>query len=62
MRRQPCFAAIDVATRIDLAAGSMVFPYLEDGRGQMRHAIFHKAWLPEAAVDPIRNPAYVRMG
>lgn len=56
---QPCFVAIDMATRIDLAAGSVIFPYLEEGQDQVRYAIFHKAWLPEAAVDPMRNPAYV---
>jgi phage terminase large subunit-like protein len=56
---QPCFAAIDMATRIDIAAGSVIFPYREEGQDQVRYAIFHRAWLPEAAVDPMRNPAYV---
>jgi phage terminase large subunit-like protein len=57
-RGQPCFAAIDMAWRSDLAGGSLVFPY-EDDDGIVRYALFHKAWLPEAAVDPQRNPAYV---
>jgi phage terminase large subunit-like protein len=56
---QPCFVAIDMATRVDLAAASLIFPYRNDGEETVRYAIFHKAWLPEAAVDPNRNPLYV---
>jgi phage terminase large subunit-like protein len=55
---QPCFVAIDFAQRIDLAAASLVFPFVEDD-SVIRYAIFHKVWLPEAAVDPNRNPLYV---
>lgn len=55
---QPCFAAVDMAYRVDLAAGALIFPYEDEG-GTVRYAIFHKAWLPAAAVDPNRNPAYV---
>jgi phage terminase large subunit-like protein len=60
-RGQPCFAAIDMAVRVDLAAASLVFPFADDGDGPsvVRYAIFHKAWLPEMAVDANRNPAYV---
>jgi phage terminase large subunit-like protein len=57
-RGQPCFAAIDMAVRVDLAAGSLVFPYREDGDDAVRYAIFHQAWLPEKSVDPSRNPLY----
>jgi phage terminase large subunit-like protein len=59
-RGQPCFVAIDMATRVDLAAASLLFPYQNDGEDVVRYALFHKAWLPEAAVDPDRNPTYVR--
>jgi phage terminase large subunit-like protein len=55
---QPCYAAIDMATRTDLAAASVMFPY-EDDHGVIRYAFFHQAFLPEAAVDANRNPAYV---
>jgi phage terminase large subunit-like protein len=55
---QPCFIAIDMAMRVDLAAASLVFPFAEDD-GVIRYAVFHKAFLPEAAVDPNRNPLYV---
>ena len=55
---QPCFAALDMATRVDLAAASLIFPHQEDD-GEIRYAIFHQAWLPAAAVSVDRNPAYV---
>jgi phage terminase large subunit-like protein len=55
---QPCFVAIDMAVRVDLAAASLVFPYQSEDGGEVRYAVFHKAWLPEAAVDPDRNPLY----
>src|SRR5215831_12012 len=57
---QPCFVAIDMATRVDLAAGTILFPFREDGEETVRYALFHKAWLPEAAVDANRNPVYVK--
>jgi phage terminase large subunit-like protein len=56
---QPCFAALDMATRVDIAAASLVFPYREKDGGEVRYAIFHRTWLPEAAVRADRNPAYV---
>jgi phage terminase large subunit-like protein len=56
---QPCFCAIDMAMRIDLAAASLIFPYQEEADTNIGYAIFHKAWLPEAAIDPNRNPLYV---
>ena len=58
-RGQPCFVAIDMAVRVDLAAGTLLFPFRDEGDDTVRYAIFHKAWLPEAAVNPDRNPAYV---
>jgi len=56
---QPCFAAIDMAMRVDLAAASLVFPFCEDGENTIKYAVFHKCWLPESAVDPYQNPLYV---
>ena len=56
---QPCFVAIDMAVRVDLAAGTVMFPYHDEATDQIRYAIFHRAWLPRTAVDPNRNPAYV---
>jgi hypothetical protein len=44
---------------VDIAAASLVFLDQDESSSVIRHAIFHKAWLPEAAVDPMRNPAYV---
>ena len=58
-RGQPCFVAIDMATRIDLAAASLLFPFIDNPDDPVRYAVFHKAWLPEAAVDRNRNPIYV---
>ena len=59
-RRPPRFMGLDMATRIDIAAASLVFPYQDEGDSQVRYAVFHMAWLPQAAVDPNRNPAYVQ--
>jgi phage terminase large subunit-like protein len=56
---QPCFAALDMATRVDIAAASLVFPYQDDDEGPIKYAIFHQAWLPAAGVSVDRNPAYV---
>jgi phage terminase large subunit-like protein len=56
---QPCFAALDMATRVDIAAASLVFPYRDEGDGPVKYAIFHQTWLPEAGVSVDRNPAYV---
>jgi phage terminase large subunit-like protein len=56
---QPCFAALDMATRVDIAAASLIFPYRDDGSDLVKYAIFHKAWLPEAGVSADRNPLYV---
>jgi phage terminase large subunit-like protein len=58
---QPCFAALDMATRVDIAAASLIFPYRDDAdeTAQVRYAIFHKAWLPAAGIRADRNPAYV---
>jgi phage terminase large subunit-like protein len=56
---QPCFAALDMATRVDIAAASLVFPYREEDSDVVKYAVFHQAWLPAAAVNPDRNPAYV---
>jgi phage terminase large subunit-like protein len=56
---QPCFVGLDMATRTDLAAGSVIFPFAEEGESVIRYAAFHRAWLPEAAVDTDRNPLYV---
>jgi phage terminase large subunit-like protein len=56
---QPCFAALDMATRVDIAGAVLIFPYCDDGGSEVRYAIFHKAWLPEAAVNADRNPLYV---
>ena len=57
---QPCYVGLDMATRTDIAAGSVIFPFAEEGETVIRYAVFHKAWLPEAAVDPDRNPLYVQ--
>jgi phage terminase large subunit-like protein len=56
---QPCFAALDMATRVDIAAASLIFPYRDSDDGPIRYAIFHQAWLPEAGVSADRNPLYV---
>jgi phage terminase large subunit-like protein len=56
---QPCFVALDMATRVDIAAASLVFPYRDDGSEVVKYAIFHQTWLPEAGVSVDRNPAYV---
>jgi phage terminase large subunit-like protein len=55
----PCFAALDMATRVDLAAISLVFPFAYDGEEILRYAIFHQVFLPPAGVNADRNPAYV---
>lgn len=57
---QPCFAALDMATRVDIAAASLVFPYHDGEDAPVRYAIFHQAWLPTAGVDVNRNPTYVQ--
>ena len=56
---QPCFAALDMATRVDLAAASLIFPHYDATSGEVTYTIFHQAWLPAAAVNVDRNPAYV---
>jgi phage terminase large subunit-like protein len=56
---QPCFAALDMGTRVDLAAAALVFPYRDDGSEVIKYAIFHQVWLPEAGVSADRNPAYI---
>lgn len=56
---EPCYVALDMAARTDIAAGIVLFPYEADD-GKTSYAIFAKAWLPEAAVDGERNPLYVQ--
>jgi phage terminase large subunit-like protein len=56
---QPCFIAIDMAMRVDLAAASLIFPYMEERDTDVRYALFHKAWIPEASLDPHRQPLYI---
>jgi phage terminase large subunit-like protein len=55
---QPCFAALDMATRVDLAAAALIFPHQDGDDGTIRYAVFNQAWLPAAAVTVDRNPAY----
>jgi phage terminase large subunit-like protein len=57
---QPCFMGLDMAYRVDLAAASVIFPYQDENDNEIRYAVFHKAWLPVASVDPNRNPMYVQ--
>ena len=57
---EPCFAAIDMATRTDLAAGVIIFPRFDAETGLTSYAIFSQAWLPEGGVDAERNPLYVQ--
>jgi phage terminase large subunit-like protein len=60
LKGEPCFAGIDMATRIDIAAGVLVFPRFDAETALTSYAIFSTAWLPRAAVDPDRNPLYVQ--
>jgi phage terminase large subunit-like protein len=56
---EECFAAIDMATRIDIAAGAIIFPRRDpDDPQKVTYAAFAQAWLPEAAVDSERSPFY----
>lgn len=59
---EPCFAAIDMATRVDIAAGAVIFPRPDpddpDDPQKITYAVFTCAWLPEAAVDIERSPFY----
>ena len=57
---EPCFAALDMATRVDLAAGVLIFPRFDAETGLTSYAIFSQAWLPESGVDAERNPLYVQ--
>jgi phage terminase large subunit-like protein len=47
---KPCFVALDLSSKIDLAALSMLFPY-ENGRGETHYALFVNHYLPEEAAD-----------
>lgn len=58
LRGQPCYAALDMAARTDLAAGVLVFPI--DVDGETHYRVFAKTWLPDGAVDSDRNPLYVQ--
>jgi phage terminase large subunit-like protein len=57
---EPCFAAIDMATRVDIAACVLIFPRNDAATDTVSYAVFATAFLPEAAVDPERNPLYVQ--
>jgi phage terminase large subunit-like protein len=56
---QPCFIGLDMATRVDLAAVALVFPFQYDGEEALRYAIFHRVFLPKAGVNADRNPLYI---
>jgi phage terminase large subunit-like protein len=58
LRGQPCYAALDMAARTDLAAAVLLFPH--DVDGTTHYKLFARAWLPEAAVSADRNPLYVQ--
>jgi phage terminase large subunit-like protein len=57
---EPCFAAIDMATRVDLAACVLIFPRYDAATEITSYAVFSTAFLPQSAVDPERNPLYVQ--
>lgn len=57
---EPCFAAIDMATRVDIAAAVLIFPRYDAETDKTSYAVFSNAFLPDAAVDPERNPLYVQ--
>ena len=58
LRGAPCFAALDMAARTDLAAAVLLFPYEKEG--ETHYHLFAKTWLPKAAVNADRNPLYVQ--
>jgi phage terminase large subunit-like protein len=60
LRGEPCIAALDMATRTDIAAGVLLFPRPDPEGGETTYLLFSFAWLPEAAVDSERNPLYVQ--
>jgi phage terminase large subunit-like protein len=51
---EPCVLAIDLATRIDIAAAVQVF-YREQPDGQVHYFGFPTFWLPEAALESSKN-------
>jgi phage terminase large subunit-like protein len=57
MAGRVCYGAIDMATRTDLAGAVLVFPeHSNDPESDIR--VFAQAWLPRAAIDARRHPAY----
>jgi phage terminase large subunit-like protein len=55
---EPCFVGLDMGSRVDLAAGAVVWRRFGDD-GRPFYIVHAQCWLPAAAVDPQRNPAYV---
>ncbi len=55
---EPCFVGLDMGSRVNLAAGAVVFRrYAEDDKPY--YIIAAQCWLPQSAVNAQRNPAYV---
>ena len=50
---QKCYIALDLASKIDVAAQSLIFP-MENGK----YARFGRYWLPESTVDDPSNEHY----
>ena len=55
---QDCHLGLDLASRTDLAALSLVFPSQDLETGRTRYAVFARCYVNEAAVTEARNPSY----
>ncbi|WP_431266894.1 terminase TerL endonuclease subunit [Dankookia sp. P2] len=57
-RGRPCHLGLDLASRTDLAALSLVFPSLDPATGKTTYAAFARCYLNEEAVLEARNASY----
>lgn len=55
---QECHLSIDLASKTDLAALSLVFPRRDAETGRTEYTAFARCYLNEAAVMEARNPSY----
>jgi phage terminase large subunit-like protein len=55
---QECHIALDLASKTDLAALSLVFPTTSDDGRQLTYRAFARCYLNESAVMEARNPSY----
>ncbi|TDH59007.1 terminase large subunit [Dankookia rubra] len=57
-RGKPCHLGLDLASRTDLAALSLVFPSVDPATGKTTYAAFARCYLKEEAVLEARNASY----